>query len=117
MVGRKLSHYEVLEKIGSGGMGEVYLAQDTKLDRKVALKVLPPELAESEERRARFKREAKSIAALNHPNIITVYEIGEHEGTPYIAMEYVVGVTLREMLRAGPLPNDKLDVLCRSPES
>ncbi len=68
MIGQSLAHYKILEKIGSGGMGEVYLAKDTKLDRKVALKVLPPELAESDERRARFKREAKAIAALNQPS-------------------------------------------------
>ena len=75
MVGRTLSHYRILEKIGSGGMGDVYLARDTKLDRDVALKVLPPELAESEERRARFKREAKALAALNHPNIIIIHSV------------------------------------------
>ena len=67
MIGQTLAHYKILEKIGSGGMGDVYLAEDTKFDRKVELKVLPPELAESEERRARFQREAKAIAALNHP--------------------------------------------------
>ena len=75
MIGQTLAHYKILEKIGSGGMGDVYLAEDTKLDRKVALKVLPPELAQSEERRARFKREAKAIAALNHPNIISIYSL------------------------------------------
>ena len=98
MIGRKLSHYEVLEKIGSGGMGEVYLAEDTKLDRKVALKVLPPELAESEERRARFKREAKAIAALNHPNIVTVHSVEEADGVHFITMELVKGKTLTELL-------------------
>ena len=82
MIGKTLAHYKILEKIGSGGMGDVYLAEDTKLDRKVALKVLPPELAESEERRARFTREAKAIAALNHPNIVTVYSVEEAEGGP-----------------------------------
>jgi len=78
LIGKTLAHYKILEKIGSGGMGDVYLAEDTKLDRKVALKVLPPELAESEERRARFTREAKAIAALNHPNIVTVYSSGQN---------------------------------------
>ena len=81
MIGQTLAHYKILEKIGSGGMGDVYLAEDSKLDRKVALKVLPPELAESEERRARFKREAKAIAALDHPNIVQVFSVEEAEGT------------------------------------
>jgi len=72
MVGQSLAHYKILEKLGSGGMGDVYLAEDTKLGRKVALKILPPELAESEARRARFAYEAKALAALNHPNIVTV---------------------------------------------
>ena len=98
MIGRKLAHYEVLEKIGSGGMGEVYLAEDTKLDRKVALKVLPPELADSDERRARFQREAKAIAALNHPNIVHVYSVEESEGVHFITMELVKGKTLAELL-------------------
>lgn len=98
MIGRTLAHYEILEKIGSGGMGEVYLAEDTKLDRKVALKVLPPELAESEERRARFTREAKAIAALNHPNIVTVYSVEEDDGVHFITMELVRGKTLSELL-------------------
>ena len=98
MIGRKLSHYEVLEKIGSGGMGEVYLAKDTKLDRRVALKVLPPELADSEERRARFQREAKAIAALNHPNIVHVYSVEEADGVHFITMELVEGKTLRKQM-------------------
>ncbi len=70
MIGQTLAHYKILEKVGSGGMGDVYLAEDTKLDREVTLKVLPPELAQSEERRARFTREAKALAALDHPNIV-----------------------------------------------
>ena len=98
MIGRTLAHYRILEKIGSGGMGEVYLAEDTKLDRKVALKVLPPELAESEERRARFKREAKAVAALNHPNIVTVHSVEEDDGVHFITMELVKGKTLAELL-------------------
>ena len=90
MLGHTLAHYKILEKIGSGGMGEVYLAEDTKLDRKIALKVLPAELAESDERRARFEREAKAIAALNHPNIITVpVDGGEPKSISAIPASYV----------------------------
>src|SRR5881409_534548 len=93
-----LSHYRIVSKIGAGGMGEVYLAQDTKLDRKVALKILPAELAENRDRMRRFVQEAKSAAALNHPNIAHIYEIGEHDGTHFIAMEYIDGETLREKI-------------------
>jgi eukaryotic-like serine/threonine-protein kinase len=93
-----LSHYRIVSKIGEGGMGEVYLAQDTKLDRKVALKILPAHVASNRERMERFVREAKSAAALNHPNIAHIYEIGESNDTHYIAMEYVDGETLREFL-------------------
>ena len=98
MIGQTLAHYNILEKIGSGGMGDVYLAEDTKLDRKVALKVLPPELAESEQRRARFKREAKALAALDHPNIVTVHSVEEAEGVHFITMQLVQGKTLTELL-------------------
>jgi serine/threonine protein kinase len=105
MIGRTLSHYKVLEPLGSGGMGDVYLAEDTKLDRKVALKVLPPELADSEERRARFQREAKAIAALNHPNIVHVYSVEEADGIHFITMELVKGKTLTE-LRGRPAGED-----------
>src|SRR3979490_1501402 len=91
-----ISHYRVVSKIGAGGMGEGYLAQDTKLDRKVALKILPADVASNRDRMDRFVREAKSAAALNHPNIAHMYEIGESEGTNFIAMEFVDGVTLRE---------------------
>src|SRR5216683_4463631 len=93
--GTKLGRYEIRSKIGAGGMGEVYLAQDTKLDRKIALKILPAEVASNRDRMDRFVREAKSAAALSHPNIAQIFEIGEHEGTHFIAMEFVDGVTLR----------------------
>ncbi len=91
MIGQTLAHYKILEKIGSGGMGDVYLAEDTKLGRKVALKVLPPELAESEERRTRFKREARALAALDHPNIVQVFSVEEAEGIHFITMQLVQG--------------------------
>ncbi len=106
--GTRLGNYEVLSELGSGGMGEVYKARDLKLGREVAIKVLPQEMASDTSRLRRFEQEARAASALNHPNIVTIYEIGEHEGTPYIAMEYVEGKTLREMLSRGPLPNDKL---------
>lgn len=93
-----LSHYRIVSKIGAGGMGEVYLAQDTKLDRKVALKILPADLAANRDRMDRFVREAKSAAALNHPNIATIHEIAESDGVNFIAMEFIDGVTLREMI-------------------
>src|SRR2546427_4522577 len=93
-----LSHYRIVSKIGAGGMGEVYLAEDTRLHRKVALKILPAELAANQDRMRRFTQEATAAAALNHPNIAHIYEIGEHDGTNFIAMEFVDGVTLRERI-------------------
>src|SRR5215813_2245327 len=98
MVGTKLGRYEIRSKIGAGGMGEVYLAHDTRLDRKVALKVLPAEVAANQERMRRFEQEAQAAAALNHPNISHIYEIGESDGVNFIAMEYVEGTTLREKI-------------------
>ena len=96
--GTRLGRYEVRSKIGAGGMGEVYLAKDTKLDRKVALKILPADVASNRDRMERFVREAKSAAALNHANIAHIFEIGEADGLSYISMEYVEGETLRELL-------------------
>jgi serine/threonine protein kinase/Flp pilus assembly protein TadD len=98
VVNTTLSHYRIVSKIGAGGMGEVYLAQDTKLDRKVALKILPADLASNRDRMERFVREAKSAAALSHPNIAQIFEIGEDSGIHFIAMEFVDGVTLREKI-------------------
>jgi Tol biopolymer transport system component len=98
MIGHTLSHYKILDKIGSGGMGDVYLAEDITLDRQVALKVLPPELADNAERRARFTREAKAVAALNHPNIVTLHSVEEAGGICFITMELVRGKTLAEIL-------------------
>ena len=106
--GTHLSTYEILASLGSGGMGDVYLAKDRKLGRLVAIKVLRPGLASDKERSRRFEQEARSASALNHPNIVTIYEIGEHEGTQYIAMEYVEGETLRALMGDHPLPLRRL---------
>src|SRR5499427_9600105 len=96
--GTKLGRYEIRSKIGEGGMGQVYLAEDTRLHRKVALKILPAELASNRDRMRRFEQEATAAAALNHPNIAHIYEIGESDNTHFIAMEFVDGVTLREKI-------------------
>src|SRR6202165_2135420 len=93
-----LLHYRIVSKIGAGGMGEVYLAQDTKLDRKVAIKLLHEEFSKDADKLNRFVQEAKAASALNHPNILTVYEIGETDGKNYIATELIEGQTLREHL-------------------
>jgi len=98
MIGKTLSHYKILKKLGEGGMGEVYLAEDTKLKRKTAIKLLPPHLTKNKESRERFEREAQAAAALNHPNIVTVHEIGEFEDQVFIVMEYVEGETLQELI-------------------
>src|SRR5258705_9349052 len=95
-----ISHYRIVSKLGAGGMGEVYLAQDTKLNRKVALKILPEELAVNADRMRLFVQEAQAAAALNHPNIAHIYEIGESDGTNFIAMEFIEGVTLREKIHS-----------------
>src|SRR5947209_745410 len=96
--GARMGRYEIRSKIGAGGMGEVYLAQDTQLDRPVALKFLPADVASHQKRMQRFIQEAKAASALNHPNILTVYEIGE-EGAHFFATEFVDGVTLRQRMK------------------
>jgi serine/threonine protein kinase/Flp pilus assembly protein TadD len=111
MIGKTISHYKILEKLGEGGMGEVYLAEDTRLNRKVALKFLPVQLASDGELKERFKREAQAAAALNHPNIITIHEVAEHEARPYIAMEYVAGESLKDLIARKELSiGDVLDI-------
>ena len=102
--GTPIGHYEILDAIGAGGMGEVYRARDTKLLRDLALKVLPIDVATDVDRLIRFEREARSASALNHPNIVTIYEIGRFDTMSYIAMELVAGRTLRDVIMDGPLP-------------
>ena len=102
--GTRFGPYEILAAIGAGGMGEVYRATDTKLGREVAIKTLPSTLAADTDRLARFEREAKLLATLNHPNIAVIYGLEESEGTQCIAMELIDGVTLEEKLKDGPLP-------------
>ena len=104
MLGKTISHFRILEKLGQGGMGEVFLAQDTTLDRKVALKFLPEELQKDPTARKRFLREAKSAAALDHPFICKIYEIGKAQDRTFIAMEYIQGMTLEVRMAEGPLP-------------
>src|SRR5437867_11769522 len=96
-----LTHYRILSPLGAGGMGEVYLAEDTRLDRQVALKLLPAEFTQDADRVRRFVQEAKAASALNHPNIITVYDIGESEAGRFIVMELVAGRTLRALIAEG----------------
>ncbi len=111
MVGSTISHYKILTKLGEGGMGVVYKAEDTSLDRPVALKFLAPHLVSDQEIRKRFEREAKAAAALNHPNVCTVHEIAEASGRTFIAMAFLEGEPLEKKIEAGPLKlKDALDI-------
>src|SRR4029078_4433179 len=99
----QISHYRILEKLGAGGMGEVYLAEDIKLGRKVAIKILSEQFTTNKDRLHRFEQEASAASALNHPNILTIHEVGNEDGHHYIATEYIDGLTLRRKMAEGPL--------------
>ncbi|MDX1643683.1 MAG: serine/threonine-protein kinase, partial [Thermoanaerobaculia bacterium] len=101
MIGRTLSHYKILDKLGEGGMGAVFLAEDINLDRKVALKILPAEMADDPERLERFEREAKVVASLNHPNIVTIHSVEEADGVRFLTMECVEGEALDARIKPG----------------
>src|SRR5580700_6604295 len=102
--GTKLGPYDIQSPLGAGGMGEVYLARDTRLDRTVAVKILPAHLSSNPEAKQRFEREARAISSLNHPHICTLYDVGHQDGTDYLVMEFLEGETLADRLRKGPLP-------------
>ena len=106
MIGRELGPYRVLDKLGEGGMGEVYKARDTRLDRTVAIKILPKALAADPQFRDRFDREARAISQLDHPHICALHDVGEQDGIAYLVMQYLDGETLAATLTKGPLPLD-----------
>ena len=103
MVSQQLSHYRIIEKLGSGGMGEVFLAQDMTLDRRVAIKILPAKSIENSQAKKRLFREAKAAATLDHPNICTIHEVNEEADSPFIVMQYIDGVTLWTKTRNNPM--------------
>jgi serine/threonine protein kinase len=107
-LGTRLGPYEIVAPLGAGGMGEVYRARDTRLDRTVAIKVLPSHLSSDPARRQRFEREAKTISSLNHPHICTLHDVGQQGGTDYLVMEYLEGETLAQRLEKGPLPLEQV---------
>ncbi|RPH74374.1 serine/threonine protein kinase, partial [bacterium] len=107
-IGIRLGPYEILSAIGAGGMGEVYKAKDTRLNRIVAIKVLPSHLSENSQVRQRFEREARTISSLSHPNICTLYDIGHQNGTDYLVMEFLEGESLLQRLGKGAMPTDQL---------
>ena len=111
MIGKSLLHYEIKDRLGKGGMGEVFRARDTKLGRDVALKILPAELSGDPEREARFQREARALASLQHPNVASIYGFEEADGVRFLVMELVEGAELTERMKAGPMPVDEaLDI-------
>src|SRR5262252_2038336 len=109
VTGTQVGRYEIRSRIGAGGMGEVYLAEDTELRRTAAIKILPEPLASNQQRLRRFVQEAKAASALNHPHILTIYEIGTFEGTRFIATEFIDGETLRERMKARMKLSDALE--------